>query len=259
MGKATPGNGPQILHRLSIPVGVLVATVVAIAWYVTWASMDLTMSVMMVPTDAADVMTLAAFFALIVVMMVAMMLPAAVPMIVAYRGLTRLEAGRPTKPSDDLGTALFIVPYFLVWGAFGVLALVSLMALGVIGPLEGALAFLPAAVLVAAGAYQFTRAKEVCLTNCQSPMSFVMGHWRSGRLGAFRMGLRHSVYCIGCCWLFMLVLFIAGSMSLLWMGALSVAIFAEKVSPRSALASRAISVALLVVGAILAIQAFVSG
>ena len=90
-------------------------------------------------------------------------------------------------------------------------------------------------------------------------MGFVMTHWRSGRGGALRMGLRHAAYCIGCCWLFMLVLFIAGSMSLLWMGALSLAILAEKVGSRSALPSRGISAVLLVAGAILAIQAFVSG
>src|SRR3989442_654187 len=94
------------------------------------------------------------------------------------------------------------------------------------GAMTGPLAFASAVTLVAAGLWQVTRTKEVCLTHCTSPMSFVLHHWRSGRSGAVRMGFRHSMYCIGCCWLFMLVLFVSGSMSLLWMGGLSVLIFA---------------------------------
>src|SRR2546428_12390380 len=91
------------------------------------------------------------FFALLVVMMVAMMLPSALPMIVAYRGMTRLEAGRPTKPADDAATALFIAPYFLVWGAVGVAAPLALSAFGLLGSMTGALALASAVTLVAAG------------------------------------------------------------------------------------------------------------
>src|SRR5207244_866546 len=77
---------------------------------------------------------------------------------------------------------------------------------------------LSAATLFAGGLWQVTRTKEICLSHCTSPTGFVLQYWRSGRIGAMRMGFRHSLYCIGCCWLFMLVLFISGSMSLLWMG-----------------------------------------
>ena len=85
-------------------------------------------------------------------------------------------------------------------------------------------------------------------------MGFVMRHWRSGRAGAIRMGLRHSFYCIGCCWLFMLVLFVTGAMSLLWMGLVSILIFIEKVGSRRFPASRAVAVVLLIFGAILVAQ-----
>jgi predicted metal-binding membrane protein len=83
-------------------------------------------------------------------------------------------------------------------------------------------------------------------------MGFVMQHWRNGRIGAMRMGFRHSLYCIGCCWLFMLVLFISGSMSLLWMGGLSVAIFVEKLGVRTLLFSRAIGIILVGLGVFVA-------
>ncbi len=255
MTDATARGAPEILRELRLPVAVLVGTVVAVAWYVTWAASDLSAMLMMAPSSAVDLPNVVLFFALLVVMMVAMMLPAALPMILTVHGISRLEAGRPTKPADRVATALFVVPYFLVWGGFSLLALFGVAALGLTSPLAGSLALLPAGVLIAAGAYQVTRTKEVCLVHCQSPMSFVMRHWRAGRGGAFRMGLHHSVYCIGCCWLFMLVLFVAGAMSLLWMGALSVAIFVEKAGPRTPLLPRAIGALLVVMGLVLGVRA----
>ncbi len=241
---------------MSWPVGAAVAVVVAAAWYVTWASAGVFMGLL--APSVLGLTDLALFFALLVVMMVAMMLPSALPMILAYRGMTRLEAGRPTNPADDAATALFVAPYFLVWGGFGVLALMALIALGLIGSMRGSLVFASAAILVAAGLWQVTRTKEVCLTHCTSPMSFVMHRWRSGRIGAMRMGFRHALYCIGCCWLFMLVLFISGSMSLLWMGGLSVVIFAEKLGVRTALFSRAIGVLLVAFGGLTAAAAILA-
>jgi len=243
-------SAPELLRRIAPPLALLVVVLVAAAWLVTWSTSQLTMSLlaMVAPAETSGLLL---FFGLMLVMMVAMMLPAALPMIIAFRGITRLEAGRPTKPADDVATALFVAPYFLVWAGFGVLALAALMLLGLMGPLTGPWTFVPAATLIAAGAYQVTRTKEVCLTHCQSPMGFVTLHWRSGRLGSVRMGLRHAAYCLGCCWLFMIVLFVAGAMSLVWMGVLSVVIFAEKVSTRPLAVSRGIGVLLFVVGGIL--------
>jgi predicted metal-binding membrane protein len=238
-------------------VAAAVVAVVALAWLIVGTTQDVAMAVMAAPAMGMglDAAVLASFFLLMIVMMVAMMLPSALPMILAFRGLTRLEGGRPVRPADDVGTALFVLPYFLVWGAFGVLALLGLMSLGLLGPFVGVLAAAPAVVLLAAGAYQFTRPKEVCLSHCESPMSFVMLHWRPGRAGAVRMGLRHSVYCIGCCWLFMLVLFVAGAMSLLWMGIVSILIFVEKVGVRAFPASRAVALVLLALGGIVVAHA----
>ncbi len=258
MATETAPQEGNLLRQLTLPVAVAVVAVVGIAWYVTWSTSDLTMALMAMPLMPAGSADLVLFFALLVVMMVAMMLPSALPMAVTYHGITRLEAGRPTKAADLVGTTLFASAYFLVWGAFSVVALLGLMALGLLGPLEGALAFVPAGVLVAAGLYQVTRTKEVCLHHCQSPMGFVMTHWSSGRLGALRMGLDHAAYCIGCCWLFMLVLFVAGSMSLLWMGALSIVIFVEKLGPKQLVVSRAIGVLLVILGGLVAAGPFLA-
>ncbi|TLZ43448.1 MAG: DUF2182 domain-containing protein [Methanobacteriota archaeon] len=240
-----------LLRRLTLPVTAAVAGVVGTAWYVTWAASG-TMMMLIVPATIGS-SDLVLFFALLVVMMVAMMLPSALPMALAYHGMTRLEGGRAVRPADMAGTLLFLIPYVIVWGAFGVVALLALAALGLMGSmLAGPLLYVPAAILVAAGMWQVTRTKEVCLAHCTSPAGFVLHHWHSGRLGALRMGFRHSLYCIGCCWLFMLVLFISGSMSLVWMGGLSVAIFGEKLGVRTRLFSRAIGVLLVVLGIVVA-------
>ena len=212
-----------LLRRLTLPVTAAVAGVVGTAWYVTWAASG-TMMMLIVPAIGSSDLVL--FSALLVVMMVAM---------------------------DTVGTLLFLIPYVIVWGGFGVVALLALAALGLMGSmLAGPLLYVPAAILVAAGMWQVTRTKEVCLAHCTSPAGFVLHHWHSGRLGALRMGFRHSLYCIGCCWLFMLVLFISGSMSLVWMGGLSVAIFGEKLGVRTRLFSRAIGVLLVVLGSVVA-------
>jgi len=239
---------------MSWPVAASVAAAVGLAWYVTWASSDLTMGVLMAPGMAAPAELLVAFL-LLVVMMVAMMLPSALPMVLTYHDLSRLERGEAVRPPDRLGTAVFGSAYFVVWGLFSLAAFLGLSVLGLLGPMSGLLAILPAAVLVVAGVWQVTRTKEACLTHCQSPMGFVMAHWRSGREGAWRMGVSHAFYCIGCCWLFMLVLFVSGAMSLVWMGVISLAIFVEKLGWRPAAVVRGIGAVLVLSGALFLVQA----
>lgn len=256
MGEDVSIAASDLLRRLTIPMASAVALVVAIAWYVTWASADVMMMQAPSMLGATD---LAVFFALITVMMIAMMLPSALPMVLAYHGLTRLEDGRAARPADAVGTVAFVIPYFLVWGFFGVAALLGLVALGLVGSmLAGPALVIPAATLVAAGLWQVTRTKGVCLAHCTSPASFVLHHWRTGRIGAMRMGLRHSVYCIGCCWLFMIVLFVAGAMSLAWMGGVSLMILMEKLGVRPLLVSRAIGVLLMALGSAAAVVAILA-
>lgn len=176
-------------------------------------------------------------------------------MVLAYRAITRLEHGEVVRPPDPGGTLFFASAYFVVWGLVSLATLVSLVALWLFDPMGGPIVLAGAVVLIAAGVYQVTRAKAVCLTHCQSPVGFVMNHWRSGQRGAWRMGVHHAAYCIGCCWLFMTVVFVAGAMSLVWMGAISLVIFVEMVGWRPRLVTRAIGVLLVVAGAFSAFQA----
>ena len=257
MAHAHEDNPTGPFRTLSVTVAAIVALMVATSWYVTYASMDDAMMGLFDPMMGGyDPTGVAAFTGLMVIMMVAMMLPSALPMILAFHGLTKMEAGKPTKPADGTATVLFVIPYFLVWGAAAALAVIGLVALGLTGGM-GSMEMgelVPAGVLVAAGIYQFTGPKQVCLTHCQSPMGFVMRHWRSGRLGAVRMGLSHSKYCLGCCWLLMAVLFVVGAMSLLWMGLVSLAIFVEKVAPSKWPVSRVLGAVILVPGVLLLLR-----
>jgi predicted metal-binding membrane protein len=106
-------------------------------------------------------------------------------------------------------------------------------------------------VLVAAGVFQWTTLKHACLRNCRSPIAFIMTSWRDGVRGALRMGLDHGAYCLGCCWLLMAVLFVAGVMNLLWVAAIAVFVLAEKIVPRGDLLARAAGVVLVGAGAAL--------
>jgi predicted metal-binding membrane protein len=148
--------------------------------------------------------------------------------------------------------------YLLVWTAVGV-AVYGLIRLG--GELAGAvglteqkpsLAAGVGAVLVLAGLYQFTPLKATCLRHCQSPFGFIMGHWRSGTVGALRMGVVHGLYCLGCCWALFAVLVAAGVMSLAWMLLLTLVVFAEKVLPWGRHIAYGVGVAFLVLGILVA-------
>src|SRR2546422_4054958 len=171
MVETVPAEPAWLLRHLTVPVAAAVVLAVGAAWYATWTSADVLMALTAPSLFRSTDLVL--FFALLVVMMVAMMLPSALPMIVAYRGMTRLEAGRPTKPADDAATALFIAPYFLVWGAFGGAALLALGAFGLLGSLTGPSAFASAVTLVAGGLWEGPPNKGGCFALSASPTCFV--------------------------------------------------------------------------------------
>ncbi|MEO6040367.1 MAG: DUF2182 domain-containing protein [Croceibacterium sp.] len=174
---------------------------------------------------------LLATFAMWALMMVAMMLPSAAPMILLH---ARLDRGTPAARARD--HALFVLCYVAVWAAFSVLAALAQAALVGAGLLPAAsLAIgerIPvAAVLLLTAWWQLTAAKRACLDHCQSPIAFVMRYWRPGAAGAVRLGLRHGLYCLGCCWSLMLLLFVGGVMNLAWVALLAAVVFAEKLAP----------------------------
>jgi predicted metal-binding membrane protein len=190
-----------------------------------------------------------------VIMMAAMMLPSAAPMILLYRTVAR---GRATHGHPLVPTWLFVLGYLVVWAAFGVpmylasqavsAALASDLRLAEWAPYGVAL------VLLAAGAYQFTPLKQVCLRACQSPLGFLMAHWRPGPCGAFRLGLDHGAYCTGCCWGLMAVLVAAGAMGLAWVLLIALVVAAEKLLPGGQRAAWIAGGVLLALGALIGIQ-----
>jgi predicted metal-binding membrane protein len=189
------------------------------------------------------------------VMMTAMMLPAVTPMLLLYRTMADRQASDGHGLPATLGLA---AGYLLVWaavglGVYGLLRVVS----GAASQLESAqrVTWTPlvlGGVLILAGLYQFTPLKHACLRQCQSPVGFLLGHWRTGRLGAVRMGLVHGLYCVGCCWALFAVLVAAGVMSLAWMLLLTLVVFAEKVLPLGRRTAQVVGIAFLVLGVMVA-------
>jgi predicted metal-binding membrane protein len=198
-----------------------------------------------------EVVTLAVMWT---VMMVAMMAPAAAPMILLYAAVhrRRAAAGAPAVP-----TAIFVLGYLLVWTGFSIVAALVQAGLHTAALLSPAMVMtsplLTGAVLVAAGIFQWTPLKRACLAGCRSPLSFVMGSWREGRAGALLMGIRHGLYCLGCCWALMALLFVAGVMNLVWVATLAVAVFIEKIVPRGDAVGRAAGILLVGAGVWVAI------
>jgi predicted metal-binding membrane protein len=163
------------------------------------------------------------------VMMVAMMLPSAAPMVLTYSAVVgRLAPEQGSGPS----VAMFAAAYLLVWLGFSVgvtLLQLSLQRVAVLSSTTIALGpFLGGGLLLVAGLYQLSPLKEFCLRKCHSPLTFIASNWRPGLEGAVRMGVRHGAYCVGCCWALMLLLFVGGGMNLLWVAAISVFVLVEK-------------------------------
>lgn len=175
---------------------------------------------------------LALLFVMWTVMMVGMMLPTASRVILVFATTSRRqrEARRPYAP-----TAVFVGGYLAVWTAYSVLATVlqwGLHAAALLTPaMESASPVFGAAVLLVAGAFQWTRLKYSCLTHCRSPMSFLLSGWREGLSGAFLMGVRHGAYCVGCCWAIMALMFVTGVMSVFWAAVLTAFLLVEKIAP----------------------------
>jgi predicted metal-binding membrane protein len=188
------------------------------------------------PWTAADV-----FFTFLMwaVMMVGMMAASAVPVLLLF-GAARARRGVRTVSGEMLA---FGLGYVAVWTAFSACAALAQWALhetALLSPrMFVANPFVAGGILVAAGAYQLTPVKGSCLTACQSPLGFLMRHWRDGIAGAFEMGMRHGTSCLGCCWALMCVLFAVGVMNLIWVAALALLVLIEKIGPAGTLFARA--------------------
>jgi predicted metal-binding membrane protein len=218
--------------------GVVLLLVVVLAWiYLAWMAwgmehMDAGMILMprmtaWQPIDLLLVWTMWGF------MMAAMMLPSATPMLLSFAAIT--DRAGTAQPAAE--TITFAAGYVIVWGTFSatvtLLQWAALEARLITPGMEAGAPWVAGMLLVLAGVYQFTRWKLACLSLCRAPMRFLVKYWRSGTRGALVMGVRHGLYCLGCCWALMLSLFVLGVMNLFWIVALALLVMAEKTVPNA--------------------------
>lgn len=188
---------------------------------------------------------LAMVFVMWSVMMGAMMLPSAMPMILSHRRMCpQIRRGRHVA---------FVAAYLLIWSGFsGVAALLQwwLQKQGLLSRMlvltDGAIA---GAILIGIGVFQFTQLKDACLRTCRTPLGFLMTEWRDGTAGAFAMGLKHGAYCVGCCWALMATLFVFGVMNVMAVALLTTAVALEKLTPWGVRVARLIGAGCLLLGA----------
>jgi len=205
--------------------------------------------------------------------MAAMMFPAITPMVLMYNRLVINRKNNRDRQSSvtiqeekegetisstlpSLRVILFVGSYLLVWALTGIVLLLgwsavmnsTIMTTGNTVFIQ----YLYGSLLIIAGAYQFTPLKRICIGYCESPMSFFMRRWRDGASGAFKMGVYHGIYCLGCCWAYFLLMVALGWMNLLWMGLFAGIIFGEKIWSRGIWVARAAGVGLAITGVLVA-------
>ena len=245
--------------RLVVLAGVLV--VAGLAWsytfYVAWDSGNLgngaaiTRSMEMPNMAAWQAADWGVMFVMWAVMMAAMMTPTAAPMVLLFASVNRrrLEQQQPYVSS-----MVFLSGYLVVWAGFAAGATAGNWALhthALMSSMMGSStsAVLGGSLLLAAGIFQWTPLKDVCLSRCRTPWGFIMSYWREGRRGALLMGLRHGTLCVGCCWMLMALLFVLGVMNLVWIAALAAFVLLEKAAPMGKMVSRGGGLLLMAWGA----------
>ena len=245
---ASSHNGEGGHDRTTLIIYGVLLLITAGAWVYVMTSMqggDMAGMDMMMPPTLVDGVAYVVAWA---VMMAAMMLPSALPMIGLYAGT--LKAAR--VPTRTASVGLFVLVYLGLWTLTGIpvyLASLVLMAVS-----AETLAYVVAGVLVMAGLFQLTPLKQVCLRHCRSPLGFLLGHWRAGWAGALTLGWAHALYCLGCCSALMVVLVVAGAMGLPWVLLIASSVAAEKVLPRGEWIARLIGAMLMLLGGTVAVR-----
>lgn len=185
------------------------------------------------------------------IMMVGMMVPSVAPTVLIYAAVARKSAGQGT-PVAPVGA--FVSGYIAVWTIFSLFATVAQWGLdraALLSPMMVSNSvWLGALLLIAAGIYQFLPIKNKCLTQCRSPVEFISQNWRKGTIGAFRMGVSHGIFCLGCCWVLMLLLFVGGVINLLWIAIIAAFVLLEKVLPLGDLGGRISGILMIMAGAV---------
>ena len=257
----TQTDDSALLRRDRFIVAALLAVVTAAAWAFTvdqswrmdameaamWRDMNMSMNGMEASWRPADA---ALMFVMWSAMMAAMMLPGTAPMVAAF---STIQRRRRERAAPHVPTAIFLAGYVAAWAGFAALATALQWLLQkaelLTTMMQSASYFFSAALFLAAGAYQFSPLKQRCLSLCRSPDGFILSEWRDGALGAAIMGLRHGLFCMGCCAALMALLFAVAVMDLRWVAGLTVLVTAEKLLPHPKFWRLGIGVALLAAGA----------
>ncbi len=250
----------MILESLLRKTGLLIlagiAGTVTLCWiYLVPASLDMYGSMeglaawmIRQPTDW-DGRYLTLMFLMWAVMMTGMMLPSAAPTILMYGTIVR---NRPQPQQPLVRSYAFAAGYLLAWAGFSVAATLlqwKLSEAALLSPMmEAAHPVFAAGILITAGIYQWTPFKQACLTQCRSPMKYLSRYWRPGKTGALRMGMKHGMFCLGCCWALMLLLFFGGVMNLLWIAGITFFVLIEKLAPFGTRTARIGGILLIVAG-----------
>ena len=207
---------------------------------------DMTAKALVMAPAAWSVSELLMTASMWIVMMASMMLPSAIPMILVFADWSGKSNG------SSVATPSFVLGYFMVWIGFAIAALAAHWLLSYFGMLQPemkvASGIAGGCIFVATGVYEWSPLKSRCLANCQNPREFIAEHWRPGLAGALRTGLSHGVYCLGCCWALMLLLFAVGVMNLVWVAALSLLVLLQKLLPRGEWLARASGLAMFAAG-----------
>ena len=250
----TRGLTPLSRERIVI-LGALLA-LAALAWAFVIAQAhsmraSATPGSMAAPVGLTMGMGVTLFLAIWVAMMVAMMFPSAAPMVMMFGAIA---AGKRKRGEAHAPTWIFVSGYLLVWTVAGIVAYGAALSLDALASrstllMENA-GRIGGVALVAAGLYQLSPLKNVCLAKCRTPTQFLMTSWRNGNGGALRMGIEHGVYCLGCCWLLFALLFPLGMMNIAAMALLTALIFAEKALPHGRLIAAFAGVGLIIYGAL---------
>jgi len=255
----------RLLRRDRVIVVAALVSLTALAWgYILWLAAEMDMSGMdmtgmrmtglgimapaRTPWHPAEFVFV---FTMWVVMMIGMMAPSATPMILMYANAGRYAANSGRTYAS---TSWFAVGYFLVWAAFSLVATFMQWTLerrALLDPgMASANGVLGGIVLVVAGVYQWSPLKNVCLRQCQTPLTFLMRHggFRRNATGCVLLGLHHGMYCVGCCWALMALLFVGGAMNVLWIAVLALLVLVEKVTSIGGLIARVSGLALMASG-----------
>lgn len=229
------------------------AGITLLAWvYLFYLAANMTMSadgMMKMGIPVWDTGYFLMMFLMWAIMMVGMMVPTVTPSVLIFasvRRKARLDSVRVPA------TALFVLGYIAVWSAFSLAATAAQLGLdraALLSPMMVASSpWLGAGLLVGAGIYQFLPLKDKCLQQCRSPVEFISRSWRNGSFGAFRMGISNGAFCLGCCWVLMLLLFVGGVMNLAWIAIITIFVLLEKILPLGDAGGRIVGILMIIAG-----------